>query len=85
MFIGGATLYEQVLEKVDCLYLTLVKGQFEGDAWFPEIDGSQWQETYGRENEPDEQNRYHYRFSIYQRQNWGFSESWILCHGEFQS
>ena len=42
-----------------CLYvlLTLVKGQFEGDAWFPEIDWSLWQETYGRENEPYEQNR----------------------------
>jgi len=37
--------------------LTLVKGQFEGDAWFPEIDWSLWQETYGRENEPYEQNR----------------------------
>ena len=67
MFIGGATLYEQVLEKVDCLYLTQVKGAFEGDAWFPEIDFSQWQETYAQDNLPDEKNPHHYRFSIYQR------------------
>ena len=78
MFIGGATLYEQVLEQVDCLYLTLVKGQFEGDAWFPEIDWSQWQETYCQDNEPDEQNRHHYRFSIYQRQNWDYAGYWLL-------
>lgn len=67
MFIGGATLYEQVLDKVDCLYLTLVKGQFEGDAWFPEINFSKWSENYFEDNEPDENNRHHYRFSIYNR------------------
>ncbi len=67
MFIGGATLYEQVLEKVDRLYLTLVKGQFAGDAWFPEIDFSNWREHYSQENVPDEDNLHHYRFSIYER------------------
>lgn len=67
MFIGGAALYEQVLAKADCLYLTLVKGQFAGDAWFPEIDFSVWQEYYFQDNAPDENNPHHYRFSIYQR------------------
>lgn len=67
MFIGGATLYEQVLERVDCLYLTQVKGQFEGDVWFPEIDFSQWSESYSQDNVPDESNPHHYRFSIYDR------------------
>lgn len=67
MFIGGATLYEQVLEKVDCLYLTQVKGKFEGDAWFPEIDFSDWREDYFEDNDPDESNPHHYRFSIYYR------------------
>ena len=67
MFIGGATLYEQTLEKADCLYLTQVKGKFKGDAWFPEIDFSNWQETYFQDNTPDENNSHHYRFSIYSR------------------
>ncbi|MCW8929445.1 MAG: type 3 dihydrofolate reductase [Gammaproteobacteria bacterium] len=67
MFIGGATLYEQVLERTDCLYLTKVKGQFEGDAWFPEIDYSCWQEDFFQDNEPDEKNKHFYRFSIYNR------------------
>jgi dihydrofolate reductase len=67
MFIGGAMLYEQVLEQVDCLYLTWVQGEFKGDAWFPEIDFSQWQETFRQDNEPDEKNSHHYSFCIYQR------------------
>lgn len=67
MFIGGAMLYEQVLAKVDCLYLTLVSGDFKGDAWFPKIDYSQWRETFRQNNEPDENNRHHYSFRIYER------------------
>jgi dihydrofolate reductase len=67
MFIGGAMLYEQVLKRANTLYLTLVSGEFEGDAWFPEIDFSQWRETYRQENEPDEKNSHHYSFCIYER------------------
>ncbi|MCP3851754.1 MAG: type 3 dihydrofolate reductase [Gammaproteobacteria bacterium] len=67
MFIGGEMLYQQVLEKVDRLYLTLVKGQFEGDAWFPEVDFSHWCEDYFQDNQPDENNPHHYRFSIYNK------------------
>ncbi len=67
IFIGGAMLYEQVLNKVDTLYLTLVKEDFDGDAWFPEIDFTQWQESFHQDNEPDEKNPHHYSFKIYQR------------------
>ncbi len=65
MFIGGAMLYTQVLERADCLYLTLVKGRFAGDAWFPEINFSHWQERFSEDHEPDNDNPHHYRFSIY--------------------
>lgn len=67
MFIGGAMLYKQVLDKADYLYLTLVKGNFEGDAWFPELDFTQWQENFHQDNEPDDNNHHHYSFIIYQR------------------
>ena len=67
VFIGGAMLYEQVLNKVDTLYLTIVKEDFDGDAWFPEIDFTQWQESFHQDNEPDEKNPHHYSFKIYQR------------------
>jgi dihydrofolate reductase len=37
--IGGAELYAQALPHADKLYLTLVEGSFEGDAFFPDIAG----------------------------------------------
>lgn len=42
MLIGGAQLYAQGLEQADRLYLTRVALSPDGDAWFPEFDGSQW-------------------------------------------
>lgn len=44
-FIGGADLYRQALDVADRIYLTEIKAEFAGDAWFPEIDASLWQET----------------------------------------
>lgn len=35
---GGATIYEQFLEKADRMELTLVEGEFEGDVHFPEFE-----------------------------------------------
>ncbi len=34
--IGGQQIYEAFLRHVDELYLTLVHGEYEGDAFFPE-------------------------------------------------
>ena len=44
-FIGGAELYRQALAYADRIYLTEIQSDFEGDAWFPDFDRSQWQET----------------------------------------
>lgn len=43
--IGGTELYLQILPKADRIYLTRVHGAFEGDATFPALDLSEWQET----------------------------------------
>ena len=67
MFIGGAMLYEQVLKYADCLYLTQVKGTFDGDAWFPEIDFSHWQQSYNEIHKPNKENPHYYQVKIYQR------------------
>jgi dihydrofolate reductase len=40
--IGGAELYKQGLELATQLYITEVQGEYEGDAFFPEIDLSHW-------------------------------------------
>jgi len=44
-FIGGAELYSQALDIADRIYLTEIKADFSGDAWFPEFDTNLWQET----------------------------------------
>ena len=67
MIIGGASLYTQTLDKADTLYVTLVHAQIEGDAWFPEIDFSLWQEKERHDYDSDEKNPYPYSFIIMQR------------------
>lgn len=43
--IGGAELYHEGLVLADRLYLTEIDAGFDGDAFLPEIDMTQWQET----------------------------------------
>ncbi|HTL48693.1 MAG TPA: dihydrofolate reductase [Verrucomicrobiae bacterium] len=35
--IGGSTIYQQTLDDVDGVYLTLIHQAFEGDAYYPEL------------------------------------------------
>lgn len=53
--IGGAQIYKQALEQglVDRLYLTRVHRSYEGDAFFPEIDQSQWRLVSEERHEGD--------------------------------
>lgn len=43
---GGTQIYAQTLPRADRLYLTLVDGVFQGDAYFPEFDRTAWRETF---------------------------------------
>lgn len=40
VIIGGQQIYEQALHRCDRLYVTKVKGAFEGDAYFPAYEGN---------------------------------------------
>lgn len=42
MIIGGASVYEQAISKVDCMYLTIVDIEPEGDAFFPQLNCPDW-------------------------------------------
>lgn len=42
--IGGGEIYRQALPQADRLYLTLIDQDVEGDAFFPEIEWSSFQE-----------------------------------------
>jgi len=42
MVIGGAEIYKQALPLASRIYLTRVHEEFEGDAFFPDIDERSW-------------------------------------------
>lgn len=42
---GGAEIYRQALPEAETMRLTYVHASPEGDAFFPEFDGSAWRET----------------------------------------
>lgn len=66
-FIGGAELYRQALDIVQRIYLTEVKTEVEGDAWFPEFDRATWRETARTSCRSDERNPHDYDFVVLDR------------------
>jgi dihydrofolate reductase len=67
MIIGGSNIYGQALDHSGRLYLTLVDAEFEGDAWFPDIDMEQWQQVSSEVHAADEKNPVDYRFMIFEK------------------
>ena len=65
--IGGAEIYALMLPEAQRLYMTEVKAEIEGDAFFPELDWSKWLER-GREDFFSEgPNPYDYSFVVYDK------------------
>ena len=52
MVMGGGEIYAQALPFASRLYLTEVDVEVEGDARFPELDDSQWEEVQRVPGEP---------------------------------
>ena len=42
---GGGQIYESALPILDRIYLTIIDQDYEGDAFFPDIDLNEWNET----------------------------------------
>ncbi len=47
---GGAQIYAQTLPRAERLYLSVIKGEFDGDAFFPEFDRAEWEVAKHREH-----------------------------------
>ena len=62
MLVGGAQLYKQALPLCERIFLTRVEASIEGDAYFPELDVSQWDEVSNERFEADSNNSYAYSF-----------------------
>ncbi len=65
--IGGAEIYDLLLPKAECLYLTEVHAKVEGDTYFPDYEKTQWREV-GRELfKASGSNPYDYSFVVFTR------------------
>ena len=67
MVIGGAEIYHCFLPHADCIYLTQVMAEFEGDAYFPELDPGRWQESKAGFHPADEKNPHSMEFLMLTR------------------
>lgn len=65
MVIGGGEIFTQTLAQADKLYLTEVHAHVEGDAFFPDVDMSQYQETSRQEFAASGDNPYPFDFVRY--------------------
>lgn len=65
--IGGGEIFSAAIPSADRIYLTLVHGNFEGDAFFPEINQEDWKLTNNRDCDPDEKNAYALSFQVWER------------------
>ena len=67
MIIGGSHIYEAFLPRAHRIYLTRVQAEVEGDAFLPEFNSNDWQETAVEEYTSDESNDYDVVFSTFER------------------
>ncbi len=65
--IGGGTIYKEIWDKADRLYLTRVHISPEGDTYIPEVRAEEWIEMKREDFQADEKNEYAYSFIDYQR------------------
>jgi len=65
--IGGAEIFHAALPSADRIYLTLVHGNFDGDAFFPELKEDEWKLTSNRDCEPNGKNAYALSFQVWAR------------------
>ncbi|HEX2474424.1 MAG TPA: dihydrofolate reductase [Lacipirellulaceae bacterium] len=65
--IGGGALYREALPQVDRLYYTAVRADVPGDAYFPDVEWSQWRLIESHEHVANEVNDFATDFEIYHR------------------
>ncbi len=65
--IGGSTLYEATLPIADTLYITQINQTFEGDAFFPDFDKTNWIEVEREDVVEDAKVSFSYSFLKFQK------------------
>ena len=65
--IGGGEIYKIAMSIADRIELTRVHSEFEGDAFFPEIELSEWKEVKIDRRKKDENHNYDFTFIRYDK------------------
>lgn len=65
--IGGAEIYTMALPVATTLYLTEIHKAYDGDAYFPEFDKSEWDEVSRLPHPADERHEAGFDFVEYER------------------
>ncbi len=63
--IGGGEIYNQALAFSDTIEITKVHGEFEADAFFPEIKAEEWELVQSDFNAKDERHLYDYTYQTF--------------------
>lgn len=67
-FIGGAEIYKEAMEIADCLYITHVHAEVQGDTFFREnINPEKWNIVESEWIQADEENQYKSQMVKYER------------------
>ena len=64
---GGTEIFREALPVADRLYLTRIEEDVPGDAYFPEVDETQWRLVAREDHEPDEEAPFSWSFQDYER------------------
>lgn len=65
--IGGEVIYNLLLPYTKRLYITQINEKFEGDAFFPKIDETQWKILKTEKGIKDEKNKLQFEYITYER------------------
>lgn len=65
--IGGAQVYASTMPLADKLDITEVNHEFDGDAYFPEIDPEVWREVSREHHAQDDRHNYSFDWVTYER------------------
>jgi dihydrofolate reductase len=69
--IGGAQIYALALPRARRLYMTEIERDFDGDAFFPEVDRSRWREVSRERHASGGTESFDYAFVEYEREPQG--------------
>lgn len=67
--IGGATVYQEALERrlADIVYMTRIHAEFDGDVYFPPLNAEHWSRVSERFHHKDTDNPYDFTFETWIR------------------